>query len=84
MLIGEHAGTPKAAKNQAIHEFNLLYSIFSTALQRFTKLFYGNINKHKSKPTSTIRPWINTYQPLILKSAKDAKTKSLLHVRTIS
>ena len=73
-----------AAKDQAIRELELLYSLRTTVLQRDTDLFYNSLEDHKNKPTRTIRQWINTYQPLILKSAKDAKTKSLLHVRPIT
>ena len=74
----------KAAKEQTIRELEALYTIRHTVLQRDAKLFYEDITDHKAKPTNTIRQWINTYQPLILKSAKDAKNKSLLHVKPIN
>ena len=63
----------KAIKEQTIQELDILYSIRHMVLQRDSKLFYNNIDEHKSKPTNTIRQWINTYQPLILKCAKDEK-----------
>ena len=74
----------KAIKEQTIRELEILYSIRHTVLQRDSNLYYDNIDEHKAKPTNTIRQWINTYQPLILKSAKDAKTNSLLHVKPIT
>ena len=74
----------KALKDQVIRELEILYSIRHTVLQRDSNLFYDNIEEHQAQPTNTIRQWINTYQPLILKSAKDAKTKSLLHMKPIN
>ena len=73
-----------AIKEQTIRELEILYSIRHTVLQQDSNLYYDNIDEHKAKPTNTIRQWINTYQSLILKSAKDAKTKSLLHVKPIT
>jgi hypothetical protein len=74
----------KAAKDQAIRELELLYSLRDEVLQRDTALFYASLVEHKSKPSSTIRQWINTYRPLILQSTKEAKDKSILHVRPIT
>ena len=74
----------KALRDQVIRELEILYSIHHTVLQRDSNLFYDNIEEHQAQPTNTIRQWINIYQPLILKSAKDAKTKSLLHMKPIN
>jgi hypothetical protein len=68
------------------YEINLYCdaSIPSSVLHRDLSIFYASIDEHKTKPTHVIRQWIDTYQPLLLKSAKDAKTTSLLHVRALS
>ena len=74
----------RTAKDQAIRELQQIYSLQDKVLQRDTSLFYDSFENHTSMPTHSIRQWINTYQPLILKSTKDAKDKSLLHVRPIT
>ena len=74
----------RAAKDQALRELEYLYSFKQKVLQRDTDIFQDSYEDHKARPTQSIRQWINTYQPLILKSTKDAKDKSLLHVRTLT
>ena len=73
-----------AVKEQSIRELEILYSYRHKVLQRDATYFFDSLDEHKSLPSHIIRQWINTYQPLILKSAKDAKTKSLLNVRPIT
>ena len=74
----------RASKEQAFRELDLLYALKNKVLQRDTQIFYESLDQHKLQPTRSIRQWINTYQPLILKSVKDAKTKSLIHVRPLT
>ena len=84
-LHGKDTATKATAtKAQIIRELESLYSYKDKVLQRDTKLFYESLDEHKLLPSNIIRQWINTYQPLILKSAKDANTKSLLHVKPIT
>lgn len=73
-----------ARKEQVIRELSLLYSYRHTILHRDQSIFLDTLEEHQLKPTHSIRQWINTHQPIILKSAKDAKSRSLLHVRTIT
>jgi hypothetical protein len=73
----------KARKEQVTRELTLLYSYRTQVLHRDQSIFHDTLDVHLLKPTNSIRQWINTYQPLILKSAKDAKSQSLLYVRTI-
>jgi hypothetical protein len=54
-----------------IHELDALDSFHPSVLQQDQQYFYDNIDDHKLKPTHVIRQWINTYQPLILKSIKE-------------
>jgi hypothetical protein len=73
-----------AKRKQVFQELDILYAYPPSVLHPDRDIFFTDINKHKTKPTHAIRQWINTYQPLILKSIKDAKTHSLLHVRTLN
>ena len=84
-LHGKDTSTrAKATKDQAIKGLNRLYTNRQKVLQQDTSLFFPSLEDHKLLPSHSIRQWINTYQHLILRSAKDAKTKSLLHVRPIT
>ena len=84
-LHGKDVSTKaKSSKDQAVRELTHLYTFRTLVLQRDKDVFHTTLESHKSQPTRTIRQWINTYQPLILKSAKDAKDNSLLHVRPIT
>lgn len=74
----------KARKEQVMRELTLLYSYRNQILHRDQSIFLETIEDHTQKPTHSIRQWINTHQPLILKSVKDAKSQSIQHVRTIS
>ena len=81
---GEDQSTKAIAlHDQAIRELELLYSHRHLVLPRDRKFYYDDLDNHKSKPTSTIRQWINTHQPLILKSVKDAKKRSLQNVQSL-
>jgi hypothetical protein len=73
-----------AQREQVCRELDILYTYKPSVLHRDRDIFFNDINEHKTKPTHAIRQWINTYQPLILKSIKDAKKHSLLHVSTVS
>jgi hypothetical protein len=79
----DKAGRTRSLKDQAIRELEVLYTLRPTVLHRDRALFYDDLQIHKDKPTHIIRQWINTYKPLLLKSAKDAKTHSILNVRTL-
>jgi hypothetical protein len=74
----------KLLKDQAIRELEVLYTLRENVLHRDRTLFFDDITLHTSQPTRAIRQWINTYKPLLLKSSKDAKSKSILNVRTLS
>ena len=79
---GEDLSTKAIAfHDQAVHELELLYGHRPLVLPRDRKFYYDDLNDHKSKPTSTIRQWVNTHQPLILKSVKEAKKRSLQSVK---
>jgi hypothetical protein len=82
---GQDSTTRHAAqREQVCRELDILYTYKPSVLHRDRDIFFNDINEHKTKPTHAIRQWINTYQPLILKSIKDAKKHSLLHVRTLN
>jgi hypothetical protein len=70
-------------REQALRELDILYSLRNSVLHCDRSIFYDNLVDHKLKPTHVIRQWINTYQPIIIKSSKDAQKSSLLHVRTL-
>jgi hypothetical protein len=70
-------------REQALREIDSLYSSKNKVLQRDQNIFSEDINVLKQKHTSYLRQWINTNQPIILKSIQDAKQLSLLHVRTM-
>jgi hypothetical protein len=70
---------------QALRELDILYSYQPSVLHRDRSIFFNNLNEHKTQPMHAIRQWINTYQPLlILKSIKEARKHSLLHVQTLT
>jgi hypothetical protein len=73
-----------AHQDQAIWELEVLYTFRKSVLHRDCSIFCDTLDEQKKQPNHVIRQWINTYQPLLLKSTKDAKTASLLHVRSIS
>jgi hypothetical protein len=73
-----------ALREQALRELDILYSYQHSVLHRNRTIFFNDPNEHKTKPTHAIGQWINTYQPLILKSIKGAKKNCLLHVRTLT
>ena len=79
----DSATRAKAKKDQAIIQLEALYTLRHKVLHRDRSLFHDHLDDHKEQPTRSIRQWINTYQPLLLKSVKDAKTLSLLNVRTL-
>ena len=74
----------KATKDQALRELARLYTYRNKVLHRHRSLFYDTLATHSLLPTRSIRQWINTYQPLLYKSANDAKIHSLLNVRTLN
>jgi hypothetical protein len=73
-----------AQREQAFRELDILYTYKPSVLHQDRDIFFNEIMEHKTKPTHAIRQWINTYQPLILKSIKDDRKHSLLHVRTLN
>jgi hypothetical protein len=84
-VLGDDASTiAKAKHDQAICELEILYSFRDRVLHRDRPLFFDDLSTHKDKPTFSIRQWLNSYKALILQSIKDAKTKSLSHVRTLN
>jgi hypothetical protein len=60
---------------QAISEITVLYSFKIKVLQRDHYLFTESLLSHIDKPTNHIRQWINTNQPVILKSV--SKTQNI-------
>jgi hypothetical protein len=84
-LHGKDETARGAARHaQTLRELELLYDLKHSVLHRDRSLFYDSLDEHKLNPTHSIRQWINTNQPTILKSIKDAKKQSLLHVRSLS
>ena len=77
----EHA---TSLKTQALRELEILYQLRSSVLQRDHSLFHETFETHQSKPTHSIRQFLNTYRPLILQSAKDAKKKDLSNMKTMT
>jgi hypothetical protein len=73
-----------ARRDQALRELALLYTYKNSVLYRDRTIFFESVQDHSTKPTHAIRQWINTYQPLIMKSIRDAKTSSIQHVRPIT
>jgi hypothetical protein len=66
------------------HHFSLFLIGFAISINLCNLFeFFDDSSTHKDKPTSSIRQWLNSYKTLILQSMKDAKTKSLSHVRTL-
>ena len=80
----DSATQAKKRKDQVLLQLESLYTLRGKVLQRDRSLFHDHIDDHKKLPTRCIKQWINTYQPLLLKSVKDAKTFSLLHVRPLT
>jgi hypothetical protein len=74
----------QAKHDQAIRELEILYSYRHQVLQRDRSLYFDSIELHREQPTKSIRQWLNTYKDLLLHSLKEAKIKSLLHVRPIT
>jgi hypothetical protein len=70
--------------SQALRELEILYSHRHNVLQRHRSLFYDNLAVHQEQPTRSIRQWLNSYKDLLLHSLKEAKIKSLQHVRPIT
>jgi hypothetical protein len=67
-----------ALHEQAVLELHILYTYQTKVIQRDCLIFNTPIETHKEKNSHHIPQWINTYQAIILKSAKDAKILSLL------
>jgi alpha-L-arabinofuranosidase len=83
MLLHRTQNAPR--RTQALCKLDALYSFKDSVLHQVRTIFFDNIQDHYYKPTHAIQQWINTYQPLILKSSsKDSKTSSLLHVWTLT
>jgi hypothetical protein len=70
--------------SQVIRELDILYSHRHHVLQQDRSLFYDDFESHQEQPTRSIRQWLNTYKDLLLHSLKEAKNKSLQHVRPIT
>jgi hypothetical protein len=84
IVHGNNASTrAEADKSQAIRELEVLYSVRKEILHRDQHIFTIPIEEHKEKPTHIIRQWLNTYSSLISQSLKEAKIRSLHHVRTM-
>jgi hypothetical protein len=73
-----------ALSAQAVREIRILYTYQDKVLQKDKHLFTTDLSTQISGPTNHIRQWINTYQKVILKSAKAAQTIAVLNVRTIT
>jgi hypothetical protein len=71
-------------KEQAIQELKILYTYQNKVLQKDKIIFNKDISIHVKGRTAHIHQWINTNQSVILKSAKEAKINSLLHVCPIN
>jgi hypothetical protein len=70
--------------DQAIRELEILYSYRNQVLQRDRPLYNDSIELHREKPTKSNHQWLNSYRDMLLHSLKEAKIKSLLHVRPIT
>ena len=73
----------KLAHEQAIREITILYTYKRQVLQRDRHIFDKDLQYHIQGETRYLRQWINTHQPVILKSTKTAKINSAINVRTI-
>jgi hypothetical protein len=73
-----------ALREQAIRELEALYTYQDTVLQKHRNLCTKSIAFHLKGNTNYIRQWINTYQSVITKSAKDTKQKSIINVRMLT
>ena len=69
--------------DQAMRELGILYALKNKVLQRHHSIFDLSLADIQNKPQQYIRQWLNTHQPVILKSIKDAKLMSLLGVRSL-
>jgi hypothetical protein len=74
----------QAKHNQAIRELETVYSYRDQVLQRDRSFYFATLDLHREQPTKSIRQWLNTYRDLLIHSLKEAKVKSLLHVRPIT
>ena len=79
----DSAHKKRALHEQVTHEIEILYQYHDKVLQRDRSIFSSDLQEHLLKPTRVLRQWINTNQPVILKSTADAKIFSLLNVRTL-
>ena len=82
---GKDTGTKAIAlKNQAHVELDAAYLLREKVLHRDRHLFHDDITTHRALPTRVIRQWLNTFLPVLLKSSRDAKIRSLLNVRSLA
>ena len=80
----DSATQAKKRKDQVLIQLAALYTLRDKVLQRDRSLFHDHLENHQKLPTRSIKQWINMYKPLLLKSIRDAKTKSLLHIRPLT
>ena len=71
-------------KTQAHVELDAAYLLRDKVLHRDRHLFHADIATHRALPTRVVRQWLNTFLPVLLKSCKDAKVRSLLNVRSLA
>jgi hypothetical protein len=82
---GKDISTRAQAKHsQALRELEILYSHRHNVLQRDRSLFYNDLATNQEQPTRSIPQWLNSYKDLLLYSLKEARIKSLQHVRPIT
>jgi hypothetical protein len=73
----------QALNEQAAREITILYNCKDKVLQRHQNIFHHDIEYHINGRTDYMRQWINTHQAVIKKSMQDAKSRSVLNVRTL-
>jgi hypothetical protein len=84
VVLCEHSGDIHHVCSTILEYLEILYLVRDQILQRDRALYYETLDAHKEKPMKFIRQWLNSYRDLLLHSLKEAKLKSLLHVRPIS
>ena len=76
----------KVLIEQAKRETEALYEIKNQVAPNNQELYYHSVEHHyEQEPTARgLRQWINTWKPVLLKSAQTAATKGINGIRSIS
>jgi hypothetical protein len=80
----DSAAKSSSSREQALRELEILYAFKDKVLQKHRPIFTTELRSISEGDTNYIRQWINTHQAVIVKSAKDAKIKSITNVRILS